>query len=678
VTSSSLGARPASGDRRGTREATRPARFEGRGSTRDGRGSRRHGADAVAVVASAFSRSVRSPRSSWFESAVAPVTGARDREVRVLAPPLDPAGSIRVHVVVNDARRVLGDRARRPRATACIASGVARSRLAASSRVSSRSTRSSTPACGSRAARSRVSSRSPRSKMPASRGEARHAMAVARAVTAQTPWRSSRLRSVCSLHCSLHCSQSERAVATVTRVRDGEVRVLAPPLDPAGSIRVHVVVNDARRVLGDRARRPRATACIASGVVGSRAPVSRAPRAWGLLEEPAKQHARLCPARRELAGLIEEHAKRDARFEGRGSTRDGRGSRRHGADAVAVVASAFSRSVRSPRSSWFESAVAPVTGARDREVRALAPPLDPAGSIRVHVVVNDARRVLGDRARRPRATACIASGVARSRLVLYVCREIAVHSTRRELAGLIEEPAKQDARFEGRGSTRDGRGSRRHGADAVAVVASAFSRSVRSPRSSWFESAVAPVTGARDREVRVLAPPLDPAGSIRVHVVVNDARRVLGDRARRPRATACIASGVVGSRAPVSRAPRAWGLLEEPAKQHARLCPARRELAGLIEEPAKRDAREAGCPLRGERLDTRWPWLAPSRRRRRGACRVCVLTLRALAAFLMVRERRGACHRGARPRGPCARTSPRSCREHSRSCRRERRATRAR
>ena len=65
----------------------------------------------------------------------------------------------------------------------------------------------------------------------------------------------------------------------------------------------------------------------------------------GLFEEHAKRYARLCPAHSELAGLIEEHAKRYARFEGRGSMRDGCGSRRDAADAVAVVASAFEHAV---------------------------------------------------------------------------------------------------------------------------------------------------------------------------------------------------------------------------------------------------------------------------------------------------------------------------------------------
>ena len=89
-------------------------------------------------------------------------------------------------------------------------------------------------------------------------------MAVARAATVRTPWRSPRLRSIA------RSAVEQSAVAAVTCVRDRKVEVLAPPLDPAGSIREHVVANSARSVLGDRARPPRATACIASGVAGSK------------------------------------------------------------------------------------------------------------------------------------------------------------------------------------------------------------------------------------------------------------------------------------------------------------------------------------------------------------------------------------------------------------------------
>jgi hypothetical protein len=56
--------------------------------------------------------------------------------------------------------------------------------------------------------------------------------------------------------------------------------------------------------------------------------------------------------RRERAGLFEEHAKRRARFEGRSSMRDGCGSRRDRADAVAVVASALDQGRQSSRAPW--------------------------------------------------------------------------------------------------------------------------------------------------------------------------------------------------------------------------------------------------------------------------------------------------------------------------------------
>jgi hypothetical protein len=106
----------------------------------------------------------------------------------VLASPLDPAGSLRVHVVANGVRRVLGDRARRPLTTACVASGVA-----ALGAVFPHAVRSRFTSC---AASSRVSSRSTRSNAPVSRGEARRAMAVARAATVRSRCRVSRLRSI--------------------------------------------------------------------------------------------------------------------------------------------------------------------------------------------------------------------------------------------------------------------------------------------------------------------------------------------------------------------------------------------------------------------------------------------------------------------------------------------------
>jgi hypothetical protein len=97
------------------------------------------------------------------------------------------------------------------------------------------------------------------------------------------------------------------------------------------------------------------------------------------------------------------------------------------------------------RSAAEQSAVAAETSAHDWEVEVLASPLDPAGSLRVHIVANGARRVLGDRARRPLTTACIASGVALSEVSFPACRPLAVHIVRRELAGLFEERANRHA-----------------------------------------------------------------------------------------------------------------------------------------------------------------------------------------------------------------------------------------
>ena len=86
-----------------------------------------------------------------------------------------------------------------------------------------------------------------------------------------------------------------------------------------------------------------------------------------------------------------------------------------------------------------------------------------------------------------------------------------------------------------------------------------------------------------------------------------------------------------------------------------------------------RGAREAIRPLRGEKLDARWLRLASRRRGRRGGRRVCTRSRCRPRA-----ERRGGRHVSARLGDRGARTSPRSCREHSRSRRRERRATCAR
>ena len=54
----------------------------------------------------------------------------------------------------------------------------------------------------------------------------------------------------------------------------------------------------------------------------------------------------------------------------------------------------------------------------------------------------------------------------------------------------------------------------------------------------------APVGSALDCTVVLLAPPLDPAGSIRGHVLSDHEVTMLGDRARRRDATPCIASRV--------------------------------------------------------------------------------------------------------------------------------------
>jgi hypothetical protein len=80
-----------------------------------------------------------------------------------------------------------------------------------------------------------------------------------------------------------------------------------------------------------------------------------------------------------------------------------------------------------------------------------------------------------------------------SRSCLSACRPLAVHIVRRELAGLFEEHAKQHARFEGRGSMRDGCRSRRDRAVAVSRVASALDREV-----GLEQSAVATGTSAHD------------------------------------------------------------------------------------------------------------------------------------------------------------------------------------
>ena len=208
----------------------------------------------------------------------------------------------------------------------------------------------------------------------------------------RTAWRSPRLSSIA------RSAVEQSAVATGTHVRDREVEVLASPLDPAGSIRVHVVANGARRVLGDRARRLARLRALHQAL-----PLSDLTSACR--EIVVRSMPSVGGSPRELAGLFEEHAKQHARFEGRGSARDGCGSRRDRADGVAIAASAL----------CARAALLAVPERRgdccvvaDREVQVLAAPLDPAGSIRVHVVANSARWVLGDRVRRPLVTVCIA------------------------------------------------------------------------------------------------------------------------------------------------------------------------------------------------------------------------------------------------------------------------------
>jgi hypothetical protein len=142
---------------RGRRVA--PGRSEGRGPTRDGRGSRRDaaatvtalasapiavcsdrvGEDAVAALASVLRddrlaktagaigacavAEVRDDRVAKRAGAIVACT--RDREIRVLAAPLDPAGRIRGDVIEDRQVDLLGDRARSPHAATRMAFRVA-------------------------------------------------------------------------------------------------------------------------------------------------------------------------------------------------------------------------------------------------------------------------------------------------------------------------------------------------------------------------------------------------------------------------------------------------------------------------------------------------------------------------------------------------------------------------
>ena len=107
--------------------------------------------------------------------------------------------------------------------------------------------------------------------------------------------------------------------------------MLASPLEPAGSIRGHVVATACDgcsvTVLAGLSRRGALHEVSRLSELSFSACRQRAVHIVGrelagLFEEHAKQHC-LYPACREIAGLFEEHAKRYARFEGRSSTRDG-------------------------------------------------------------------------------------------------------------------------------------------------------------------------------------------------------------------------------------------------------------------------------------------------------------------------------------------------------------------
>jgi hypothetical protein len=176
--------------------------------------------------------------------------------------------------------------------------------------VFSRSPRSNTPASAPRAARSRVSSRSPRSGMPASRGEARHAMAVARAVTAQTPWRSSRLGTVLRALSFEHCPSSTvpRALSlehcpssTAPRALSLEhvLRALSSTVPRALSLE-HCPSSTVPRARGrPRAERRRGGRCVGAKSRGRRARTS--PRSC--------RSARSATARDRLLSAIDAAAK---------------------------------------------------------------------------------------------------------------------------------------------------------------------------------------------------------------------------------------------------------------------------------------------------------------------------------------------------------------------------------
>jgi hypothetical protein len=286
---------------------------------------------------------------------------------------------------------------------------------------------------------------------------------------------------------------------------------------------------------------------------------------------------------REVAGLIEEHATQHARFEGRDPTRDGRGARRDGADAVARLASALEHAV-----GLEQSAVATVaSGATARSRCSHLPSFLPgAFAITSSRAVNDvcSLTVLGDLApcvhcirRRRLSGRCVAltarsRASSRSTQALGHVVQLAVHIVRRKLAGLIEEHAKQHARFEGRSSTRDGRGSRCDGVDAVAVVASALDHAVGLEQSAVETIASGPIGRSRCSHLPSVLP---GAFAITSSRAVNDvcSLTVLGGLAR-PRA--------------LHRASQALGPL----------CRAHRELAsaaGLIE------AREPRAPSAARR-----------------------------------------------------------------------------
>jgi hypothetical protein len=193
-----------------------------------------------------------------------------------------------------------------------------------------------------------------------------------------------------------------------------------------------------------------------------------------------------------------------------------------------------------------------------------------------------------------------------SRGSVPACRQLAVHIARRELAGLFEEHAKQHARFEGRGSARDGCGSRGDGAEAVAVAACARSRAGQSSRAPWRPARRRTTGRSKCSQLPSILP---------------GAFAFTSSRTARGVYSATVLGGLSQLRA----------LHEASRRSELSFSACRQRAVHIVSSRVSTRSTRSSTPLRGERLGARWLWLAPRRCGRRGDRRVCAPCARCVA-----------------------------------------------